>query len=528
MDELSAIFKIIRLLFKPLLWLIKTFGLHIIFIGYMAFSMVAFTIAWWGGYYKITVSLYNTLNITAIIIIGGITLFFWLRYMIKQIMRSKTKNPAWTFKDRKEKNNIINPEIVLGLKTIFPEGFIFGKKDKYYIAKNESFDGHILVVGGAGSGKSSCIAIPSILCWRERIFAIDIKGELEQKTRGKRFIGERKIFNPSSESSYGFDPFYILSESQNIVQDIKEIALAIIPLPHDVKEPYWIKSAQNLFTGAMIYYYVQGKTFIETIFCIQSTPVQELITEISESDNYTAKLFTNQFIGMDSKTISSIFTEISNNIMLFATDNQIKQALSKKNNITPKDLENGIDIFVCIEESRLEQWKSLLTLIVNQFLKHFERRPEDGAEPILFLLDEFARLGKIESTINGLATLRSKKITIALLIQSLAQLDVIYGKPQRQVIADNCIYKVILKATDADTQEYFSKLVGTYDKEKQSQNQNKDYYAGIGNSKGTTITTEEKRIIKPEDFAYLNDLILLSPFGWYRIDKTPYYNTDFR
>ena len=52
----------------------------------------------------------------------------------------------------------------------------------------------------------------------------------------------------------------------------------------------------------------------------------------------------------------------------------------------------------------------------------------------------------------------------AILTQSLAQLDLIYGRESRQVIADNCSYKAILKATDADTQEYFSKLVGTYDK----------------------------------------------------------------
>ena len=47
-------------------------------------------------------------------------------------------------------------------------GFIFGKLGNKYISKKEDKDGHILIVGGAGSGKTSCIAIPSLLAWREK------------------------------------------------------------------------------------------------------------------------------------------------------------------------------------------------------------------------------------------------------------------------------------------------------------------------------------------------------------------------
>jgi len=131
-------------------------------------------------------------------------------------------------------------------------------------------------------------------------------------------------------------------------------------------------------------------------------------------------------------------------------------------------LEDGIDVFLSIPEDKLEQWKPLLTLITNQFLKHFERRPEQTAKPILFLLDEFPRLGKIENIMTALTTLRSKKITIALIIQSLAQLDYLYGRDCRRVILDNCAYKAILGASDAEAQEYFSRLVGTHNVIQQS------------------------------------------------------------
>ncbi|MCB6942883.1 TraM recognition domain-containing protein, partial [Eggerthella lenta] len=65
------------------------------------------------------------------------------------------------------------------------------------------------------------------------------------------------------------------------------------------------------------------------------------------------------------------------------------------------------------------------------------------AKPILVLIDEFARLGRVETIFNALATLRSKKTMVMLAFQSMAQMEVIYSKEEARVIADNCRIKVI-------------------------------------------------------------------------------------
>jgi len=226
---------------------------------------------------------------------------------------------------------------------------------------------------------------------------------------------------------------------------------------------------------------------------------------------------------MEARTLSSIMAELSRNILPLVTDKNLIHALSRPQNITPDDLEFGADVFICIPEHLLRQWKNLLTLIVSQFLRHFEKRPNMAATPILFLLDEFPRLGKIEEITDGLATLRSKNITICPIIQSLAQLDLIYGAAARRVIVDNCAYKAILNATDADSQEYFSRLVGTYEKIKVSHDLRFEPITGFVAGKGTSKTTEEKRKLKPEDWATLRDIALFTPFGFFRAEKVPYY-----
>ena len=192
---------------------------------------------------------------------------------------------------------------------------------------------------------------------------------------------------------------------------------------------------------------------------IKGTPTKELIEQIVADTNDKAKMEIMQFSGMDDKTLSGVFAE---------------------------------------------------------------RRGEGNKTPILFLIDEFPRLGKIEAISNGLATLRSKKIHIALIVQSKSQLNAIYGKDVAEVIADNCPYKAILKASEPETQEWCSKLVGTYDKKKVSSNYNADIL-GVGKGQGTSSSTEEKRIIKPEEFAYLKDVVCVFPNGYKRLQKANYY-----
>jgi len=402
----------------------------------------------------------------------------------------------------------------------FNLGFVFGKQDGKHIIKPYSADGHILVVGGVGSGKSTCIAIPTLRSWAHIIYAafvIDIKGELYAKTKSNK--PHVKVFNPLDNNSYGYDPYYFLRTSNNPAQEARAIAQAIIPLPPDIKDPFWIESAQNIFTAAILHYNKQNCSFLETVQQIQSLSPRDLIIEICSGEGV---YFVGNMIDMDDKVLSSIVAEISKNIVHFATDKNLISALSRTNNIEPWMLEHGFDIYIQIPEYLLKQWKNLLTLIVNQFLTYFEKRNEQTAKPILFLLDEFPRLGKISAMLDGLATLRSKKITICLIIQSLAQLDLIYGTNERKVIADTCAYKAILSATDAETQEYFSRLVGTYDDKVTSRGTNS---SALGFPSGTSTNTyeQEKRIIKPEEFAVLKDIVLLTSYGNFRVEKAPYY-----
>nr|AKO69717.1 VirD4-like protein [Aeromonas sp. Ne-1] len=92
-----------------------------------------------------------------------------------------------------------------------------------------------------------------------------------------------------------------------------------------------------------------------------------------------------------------------------------------------------------------------------------------------------------------------------LIIQSLSQLDSIYSKEERKVIVDNCGYKLVLNATDVDTQKYLSDMAG------QTSAQIKSYSSDI---KSIRVNTQEQTVplIRPEEFGILEKPILF-PYG---------------
>jgi type IV secretion system protein VirD4 len=387
-------------------------------------------------------------------------------------------------------------------------------------------DGHILVVGGAGSGKTSCIAIPTLKYgWKSPVLAVDIKGDLWQQSQRPYAY----VMNPLDPHTMGYDPFYFVRQnSRNPTPDIRDIALSLIPLPVDIRDPFWIKTAQNILTSHLLYCFQDGASFTDALHIIQESVPKELM-EI-EAKNPESRRFTAQYGGLKEETLAGVMSELTSRIVDFVTDPDIQDTLNRPHIVTPDVTEEGYNVFLQFSMDKIDLWSPLVTLIVQQFLRHFERRPEGENIPVLFMLDEFPRLGKMESILRGLATLRSKKVTLCLIVQSFAQLDAIYGHDNRRIIADNCYYKAILGATDADTQAYLSRLVGTEERVKVTRNTTPSSvwdYIQSGNAyhpDSYSYTTEDKPKIKPEEFGRLRDeMILLTPDGDQRIKKMPYW-----
>lgn len=97
---------------------------------------------------------------------------------------------------------------------------VLGKLSTNYIVMPEHSEGHLMVIGGQGSGKSTSIANPTLLNYNSSILAIDIKGELSDTCRSYR--NSIKVFDPLDKYSPHYNPYAILKQGDK-VQGAREI-----------------------------------------------------------------------------------------------------------------------------------------------------------------------------------------------------------------------------------------------------------------------------------------------------------------
>lgn len=416
-------------------------------------------------------------------------------------------------------------------------GIVFGLTGEYgyeqYVGMLQDAEGNIVVVGSNSSGKSSGIAKPTLFTWDGVLVATDIKGELSEFYKKLNDIGIKKrpyiIFDPMQPNGYCYDPFDFVSKdsAENTMSNIEEIAYALIPESVDSKDRFWIESERAILSAALFYFYKVGLSFAEAIFKILSLTVTELCEMLMTSSYDEVKLYLGEIAKMKPETMALFDREIRNKLKVFATDPHISKAFDgrsgEENCFSWSNLEK-YNIFICVPEWKIEQWSGVINLLYTQLIRHLERRPDkynpEGANNLqtLLLMDEFARFDKLNMITNAMSTLRSKNVNICLILQSLAQLDKKYGKSDRSIIMDNAQYKIVLRVGDVDTQKYFSDLIGTTVKTHHSISENYDDCMDISGYTNHTSETREP-VIYPHDLAYLNDVLLFSPYGFNRVYK---------
>lgn len=410
------------------------------------------------------------------------------------------------------------------------EGIVLGKdKENRLVTSPVDSEEHILCVGGSGSGKTSSVLIPSALRYSNGgIFAIDISSDIYNNVRSVRDIAK---IDPHSNSSAAFNVFFHIDKEKDKSKKIiliKKLANLILPEFDNTKShndnAYFQQGSHLLLYASIIYYYSKGYDFCNLCFEIISKTGKELISMLKGKDSPpNSKLTIKSLADIRDINLASMKQTLDAYISVFATSRPVKRILHRKSKtyqavISADELEER-DIFLCIPQREIVFFSPLMRLISGLVLDYCGSRPLYPERKILISLDEFSSLGFLD-IINPLANLRKHGTRIMILTQSLADIDDIYGMNKRRTIFDNCSIKIILSAKDLDTQEFFSRLIGTYEEEKQT----RMYSDGESRHSYTTV---EKPIIPPEELGYLrDDCIILLPDGYLKLKKA-YFFEDF-
>ena len=390
------------------------------------------------------------------------------------------------------------------------KGALFGKKFGLLVYSPEQEEGHILVMGPSGTGKTSALLIPTLRSWQGTALVVDISGDISANVNTPNKI----VFDPTSENCIPYDVFasiHAVPDDTERQERLEQLAYLLLPDKANDSEAgiFFTKNGRKMITAALICYYGMGWEFIEICEHFLGNDWRSLLNDIAKQNNQTANMFISSFAGASEQNTAGCKQAADDALKLFATNEKIKNALRKvpsyEKAISPATLEAS-SVYIYIPDEKLKIYGDLLRIITAQSMEYFSSRPPENKQTILFCLDEFASFGRLQIT-EALRKLRKRHIRIMVLTQSLADLDMIYGKDERKAMLGNFRFTVLLGCKDTETQEYFSKMIG---------------------EKRTLLPADTSQkpqsIIKPADLAHLEqDLFVICDDGAIRLRKNFYF-----
>lgn len=130
---------------------------------------------------------------------------------------------------------------------------------------------------------------------------------------------------------------------------------------------------------------------------------------------------------------------------------------------------------------------------INLALKKADANPDGKLKrPVQLIADEFCNLGRLDSFERAISVMRSRDMGVTMCVQSIGQLDDVYGASVRETIMENCDSIVIMgTGSSLGTATFASELCGTT-----------PIASRRAGEEGTVVSVDE-RVISPTEISRL-------------------------
>ncbi len=333
-----------------------------------------------------------------------------------------------------------------------------------------------LIIGSSGSGKTRSYVKPNILQCNESIIVADTKNVLYEETAPvlqKRGYEVWLLDLADMEHSpVGYNPLAAVRHDglydEYNDQDISAVAMAICP-NESAKEPFWDYAAR-LQMEALIAYVLEAlpreEQDLASVARLQGVMHRDffdtLFIELEEArpDSIAVnrwRLFANTKNA--DKTNDCIRLMLGERLHPFVSRGAKKLMRHEKQIDFRQMAEKKTALFINISDMDRAQDK-LLNLIYTQALQTLARYADRECRghrlpvPVRLILDDFASNAVIPDFDKIISVIRSREISVSIMIQSLSQLYSMYEKNRAQTIVNNCDHLLYLGGQDVETAEY--------------------------------------------------------------------------
>jgi len=392
-------------------------------------------------------------------------------------------------------------------------GFILGKlgppksRAKYICSKTFP---HALIVAPTGRGKTTGFVIPNLLTWQGSAVTLDVKGECFEATARHRAAQGDKVyrFAPTDwegKRTHRYNPLLRIFELTDPARQQMELQLlATLFLQSDNDRVQGLlKGGIDLFVAAGLLAFQRKRPTLGEIYRIAASggnKQKEYFARGHEVDNRAAKLIFTRLASTNNDTLTSYVSLL----MTSGLDQWQNPAIDEATAVSDFDFrtirKKPFSVYLVVQPLMVKPLAPLIRLFFSDLLSAMQEKDPGPDEPwpVMIMLDEFNRLGKMPIVVESIETLRTYRGHLAVVTQTIPALDEIYGENTRRALQGNAGVKLYLTPSDEKTVEELSKAVGKTTKTvvTRSRSIGKNPFEGRSQS----VRTEETSLL-PEDEA---------------------------
>ena len=379
-----------------------------------------------------------------------------------------------------------------------------------------------LVCGGSGAGKTRFFAKPNLCQANSSYVVLDPKGELLRDT-GNLLLAKGydiKVLDLiNMEKSHCYNPFVYLRSDNDIQRLVTNLFKNTTPKGSQSQDPFWDQAATMLLLALIFYLHYEAppeeQNFPMVMEMIRAGEVREddetyksaldILFERLEMRNpeHIALKYYRSYHSGSGKTLKSIQITLISRLEKFNLESLA--SITQNDELELWSIgEKKTAVFAIIPDND-SSFSFLVGMLYTQLFQQLYYQADvihGGRLPVHvhFLMDEFANVALPDEFDKLLSTMRSREISVSIIIQNLAQLKALFEK-QWESIVGNCDEFLYLGGNEQSTHEYVSKLLGKETIDTNSYGQSK----GRNGSYSTNWQLAGRELMTPDEVRMLDN-----------------------
>ena len=379
-----------------------------------------------------------------------------------------------------------------------------------------------LVCGSSGAGKTRFFAKPNLCQANSSYVVLDPKGELLRDTGNllsAKGYDIKVLDLINMEKSHCYNPFVYLRSDNDIQRLVTNLFKNTTPKGSQSQDPFWDQAATMLLLALIFYLHYEAppeeQNFPMVMEMIRAGEVREddetyksaldILFERLEMRNpeHIALKYYRSYHSGSGKTLKSIQITLISRLEKFNLESLA--SITQNDELELWSIgEKKTAVFAIIPDND-SSFSFLVGMLYTQLFQQLYYQADvihGGRLPVHvhFLMDEFANVALPDEFDKLLSTMRSREISVSIIIQNLAQLKALFEK-QWESIVGNCDEFLYLGGNEQSTHEYVSKLLGKETIDTNSYGQSK----GRNGSYSTNWQLAGRELMTPDEVRMLDN-----------------------